>query len=292
MWQRFTERARRVVFFAQEEAGALGVSDVSTEHLLLGILREPDCVAVRALVRMGVSPERVREEILLHATRGDDQTGTATKLALRAKKVIDLTYDEARRLNNNYMGTEHLLLGLIREGEGLAGLVLANLGVELERTRQEVTARQDEEPGEKRRSSWRAVPGEYPLVSPTQNALAVGDLGRLFSQGGRPTIEIAVDAAAFRELGDAFAAKDSHGYQELIDLGRVFIVTAGEKVKNLTRPQTDPADGLLIRVLGGVHEGRKGWIEHEAFEFSGPDEAPFPPEVSAPMDLSDAEGLP
>src|ERR1043165_5463569 len=137
MWQRFTERARRMVFYAQEEAGRLGENYVGTEHLLLGLLRENDHVAARILDGMGVSLVRIRRDIEQQVTRGD-KMGQDQQLTPRGKRVIDLAYDEARHLNNNYIGTEHLLLGLIREGEGLAGRVLAALGVELERTRQEV----------------------------------------------------------------------------------------------------------------------------------------------------------
>ena len=138
MWQRFTERARKVVFYAQEEAGRLGENYVSTEHLLLGLVRENDSVAARILDRIGVSLGRIRSEIERQVAHGDGRLGQDMQLTPRAKRVIDLSYDEARNLNNNYIGTEHLLLGLIREGEGLAGRTLEKLGVDLERTRQEV----------------------------------------------------------------------------------------------------------------------------------------------------------
>ncbi len=138
MWQRFTERARKVVFYAQEEAGRLGENYVSTEHLLLGLVRENDSVAARILDRIGVSLGRIRSEIERQVARGDGRLGQDMQLTPRAKRVIDLAYDEARQLNNNYIGTEHLLLGLIREGEGLAGRVLSKLGVDLDRTRREV----------------------------------------------------------------------------------------------------------------------------------------------------------
>ena len=144
MWQRFTERSRRVVFFAQEEAGRLGENYVSTEHLLLGLVRENDSVAARILDRMGVSLGRIRSEIERQVTRGDGRLGQDMQLTPRAKRIIDLAYDEARQLSNNYIGTEHLLLGMIREGEGLAGRVLSKLGVELERTRREVVVIQSE----------------------------------------------------------------------------------------------------------------------------------------------------
>ncbi|MDR3708948.1 MAG: ATP-dependent Clp protease ATP-binding subunit [Capsulimonadaceae bacterium] len=143
MWQRFTERARKVVFYAQEEAGRLGENYVSTEHILLGLVRENDSVAARILDRLGVSLGRIRSEIERQVTRGDGRLGQDMQLTPRAKRVIDLAYDEARQLNNNYIGTEHLLLGLIRENEGLAGRVLSKLGVDLERTRREVTSLQE-----------------------------------------------------------------------------------------------------------------------------------------------------
>src|SRR5579863_6445554 len=147
MWQRFTERARKVVFYAQEEAQKFGEGYVSTEHLLLGLVRESDSVAARVLEKLGVSLNRIRAEVEKQLPRGDARPSQDMTLTPRAKRVIDLAYDEARQLNNNYIGTEHLLLGLIREGEGLAGRVLAKLGVELERTRREVMALQDNDSG-------------------------------------------------------------------------------------------------------------------------------------------------
>jgi ATP-dependent Clp protease ATP-binding subunit ClpC len=146
VWQRFTERARRVVFFAQEEAARLGENYVSTEHLLLGLVRENDSVAARILDSLGVSLTRIRADIERNVSKGEGRMGPDMQLTPRAKRVIDLAYDEARQLNNNYIGTEHLLLGLIREGDGLAGRVLAKLGVDLDRTRREVRRVQDQEP--------------------------------------------------------------------------------------------------------------------------------------------------
>ena len=143
MWQRFTERARKVVFYAQEEAQKFGEGYVSTEHLLLGLVRESDSVAARVLDKLGVSLNRVRAEVEKQLPRGDARPNQDMTLTPRAKRVIDLAYDEARNLNNNYIGTEHLLLGLIREGDGLAGRVLAKLGVELEKARREVMGLQD-----------------------------------------------------------------------------------------------------------------------------------------------------
>ncbi|HLV81681.1 MAG TPA: ornithine carbamoyltransferase [Chthonomonadaceae bacterium] len=155
-WARFTERTRRVVFFAQEEARRLGGSYVSTEHLLLGLVRENDIVAARILDRMGVPLGRIRAEIERQVTRGDGRLGQDMQLTPRGKKVIDLAYDEARQLGNNYIGTEHLLLGLLKENDGLAGRVLAKLGVTLERAREEVIALQDNDSGQA--ASREAIP--------------------------------------------------------------------------------------------------------------------------------------
>src|SRR5690242_15183100 len=145
MWQRFTERARRVVFFAQEEAARLGENYVGTEHLLLGLIREADSVAARILDRLNIPLGRIRADIERQVTRGHGNLGQDMQLTPRAKRVIDLAYEEARQLEHNYIGTEHLLLGLIREGDGLAARVLVKLGADLERARCEVRAMQEGE---------------------------------------------------------------------------------------------------------------------------------------------------
>ncbi|HLO97156.1 MAG TPA: Clp protease N-terminal domain-containing protein [Fimbriimonas sp.] len=145
MWQRFTERARKIVFYAQEEAQKFGEGYVSTEHLLLGLTRGSDTTAARVLEDHGISISTVRAEVEKQLPQGDNRPNQDMSLTLRAKRVIDLSYDEARNLNNNYIGTEHLLLGLIREGDGLAGRVLAKLGVDLEWVRERIAQIQQSE---------------------------------------------------------------------------------------------------------------------------------------------------
>src|SRR5215813_158090 len=108
MWQRFTERARRVVFFAQEEASILGHNVVSDEHLLLGLCRENDSVARRILDRTGVQLTSIRNAVEASAFRGDDGPGGEKELSPSGKQAIDLAIDEARLFGNNYVGTEHL----------------------------------------------------------------------------------------------------------------------------------------------------------------------------------------
>jgi ornithine carbamoyltransferase len=143
MWQRFTERARRVVSFAQEEAERLGENPVGTAHLLLGLIRERDSVSARVLERLGISLDRVRMELEQRANPRDTAPGEERPLSPRSERVIELAYDEARRLHNNYVGTEHLLLALIGEGEGVAARILESLGASLERTRRELAAMQE-----------------------------------------------------------------------------------------------------------------------------------------------------
>ena len=135
MWQRFTERARRVVYYSQQEAERYGHTHISTEHLLLGLVTNDDSVATRILEKFGVTSQQVRAAIVSDLQPADRKTSSDMQLTPRCKRVIDLAYDEAKQLGNNYIGTEHLLLGLIREAEGLAGRILARLGVDLESAR-------------------------------------------------------------------------------------------------------------------------------------------------------------
>ena len=134
-FDKFTERARRVLTLAQEEATRLGHNYIGTEHLLLGLVREGDGVAARVLALLGADSERVRGAVERLVGRGDRMIVGEIGLTPRAKKTIELAVDEARRLSHHYLGTEHLLLGLVREGEGIASEVLESLGVNLEKVR-------------------------------------------------------------------------------------------------------------------------------------------------------------
>jgi len=138
MFERFTERARRVIILAQEEAKRLNHSAVGTEHILLGIIREGEGVASKVLESLSIVPDRVRAEIESAIGRGERAPYEEVAFTQRAKKVLELALDEARRLGHNYIGTEHLLLGLIREGEGVAARVLEAMGADLERVRAQV----------------------------------------------------------------------------------------------------------------------------------------------------------
>jgi ATP-dependent Clp protease ATP-binding subunit ClpC len=138
MFERFTDRARRVVVLAQEEARMLNHNYIGTEHILLGLIHEGEGVASKALESLGISLESVREQVQEIIGQGQQAPTGHIPFTPRAKKVLELSLREALQLGHNYIGTEHILLGLIREGEGVAAQVLVKLGADLSRVRQQV----------------------------------------------------------------------------------------------------------------------------------------------------------
>jgi len=137
-FDKFTERAKKVLVLAQEEAQRFNHNYIGTEHLLLGLVREGEGIAAKVLSNLGVELNKVRSAVEFIIGRGDRMVIGDISLTPRAKKVIELSVEEARRLNHNHIGTEHLLLGLVREGEGIAAGVLESLGVNLEKVRSQV----------------------------------------------------------------------------------------------------------------------------------------------------------
>ena len=138
MFERFTDRARRVVVLAQEEARMLNHNYIGTEHILLGLIHEGKGVAAKSLESLGISLEAVRSQVEELIGRGTSGPTGHIPFTPRAKKVLELSLREALQLGHNYIGTEHILLGVIREGEGVAAQVLVKLGADLNRTRTEV----------------------------------------------------------------------------------------------------------------------------------------------------------
>jgi ATP-dependent Clp protease ATP-binding subunit ClpC len=135
MFERFTERARRVVVLAQEEARTLHHNYIGTEHILLALLHEGEGVAAKALKSLGISLVAVRQEVEELIGQGDELLAGHIPFTPRAKKVLELSLRESLQLGHNYIGTEHILLGLIREGDGVAAQVLVRLGADLNRVR-------------------------------------------------------------------------------------------------------------------------------------------------------------
>jgi len=142
MFGRFTERAQKVLALALEEAVRLGHKDIGTEHVLLGLIREGEGIASKALQALGLGLDKIQNEVESLIGRAPEQPANTTNYTPnytpRAKKVIELSMDEARKLGHTYVGTEHILLGLIREGEGIAARIMNNLGISLNKARQQV----------------------------------------------------------------------------------------------------------------------------------------------------------
>src|ERR1700730_2139506 len=138
MFERFTDRARRTVVLAQEEARLLQHNYIGTEHILLGLIREGEGVAAKALESLGIGLDAVRQQIEEIIGQGQHMPSGHIPFTPRAKKVLELSRSAAVQLGRNYVGTEHILLGLIREGDGVAAQVLVKRGADLNRVRQQV----------------------------------------------------------------------------------------------------------------------------------------------------------
>jgi ATP-dependent Clp protease ATP-binding subunit ClpC len=138
VFERFTERARQVVVLAQDEARTLGHNYIGTEHILLGLLREEEGLAARVLETLGITLERGRAEVARIIGRGDEAASGQIPFTPRAKKVLELALREARSLRHNSIGPEHILLGLVRENEGVASQIMLEFGADAEKVRNEV----------------------------------------------------------------------------------------------------------------------------------------------------------
>ncbi len=151
MFERFTDRARRVVVLAQEEARMLDHNYIGTEHILLGIVHLGEGAAAKALDSLGISLDGARQQVEEIIGRGKHAPSGHIPFTPRAKKVLELSLRESLQLGNDYIGTEHILLGLLREGEGVAAQVLVRLGADLNRVRQQVILVVEEQQGEQPR---------------------------------------------------------------------------------------------------------------------------------------------
>jgi ATP-dependent Clp protease ATP-binding subunit ClpC len=180
MFERFTDRARRVVVLAQEEARMLNHNYIGTEHILLGLIHEGEGVAAKALESLGISLEGVRQQVEEIIGQGQQAPSGHIPFTPRAKKVLELSLREALQLGHNYIGTEHILLGLIREGEGVAAQVLVKLGADLNRVRQQViqllSGYQGKEPS-----------GGGPAEGTPSTSLVLDQFGRNLTQAARET---------------------------------------------------------------------------------------------------------
>ena len=156
MFERFTERARQVVVLAQEEARTLKHNYIGTEHILLGLLREEEGLAARVLESLDITVERVRAQVVRIVGSGEEVTSGQIPFTPRAKKVLELALREALSLGHNYIGTEHILLGLVRENEGVAARILLDFDADSEKIRNEVI-RMLSGPGGRRQGSGQGA---------------------------------------------------------------------------------------------------------------------------------------
>jgi ATP-dependent Clp protease ATP-binding subunit ClpC len=172
MFERFTERARRVVVLAQEEARRLNHNHIGTEHILLGLIHEAEGVAAASLESLGISLEAVREQIEGIIGQGRAAPTGNIPYTPRAKKVLELSLREALQLGHNHIGTEHILLGLIREGRGAAAQVLVRLGADLARVREQVIQMLEDAQGEEEPGTRRAGKGLGPAARKQRGLLS------------------------------------------------------------------------------------------------------------------------
>ena len=185
LFARFTKPARQVLVGAQEEARLLSHDHIGTEHILLGLLRERDGVAARSLESCGVSIEAVRVQVEEIVGRGQGSPAGHIPFTPRSKKVLELSLREALQLGHNYIGTEHILLGLIREGEGVAAQVLVKLGADLPGVREQVLERVE----------------EGPRVTAERKELLLDELGSVFDENERLQTEVQRLRDLLREHG-------------------------------------------------------------------------------------------
>ena len=185
MFNRFTERARKVLVLAKEEARRFSHDYIGTEHILLGLIREGDGVACAVLQNLGTDLERARLEVEKLISPGSSTSVMGDiPFTPRAKKALELATEEARTLSHNYIGTEHILLGLIREGEGVAYQVLFSLGIDLKRARQEIVALLGGEQEAQGAQQGQAIPGQQGSASKTPALDSFGrDLTKLAREG-------------------------------------------------------------------------------------------------------------
>src|SRR5215510_11418123 len=181
MFERFTDRARRVVVLAQEEARMLNHNYIGTEHILLGLIHEGEGVAAKALESLGISLEGVRQQVEEIIGQGQQAPSGHIPFTPRAKKVLELSLREALQLGHNYIGTEHILLGLIREGEGVAAQVLVKLGADLNRVRQQVIQLLSGYQGKEPAAAGSTATGE---AAPS-TSLVLDQFGRNLTQAAR-----------------------------------------------------------------------------------------------------------
>src|SRR3712207_1850487 len=225
MFERFTERARQVVVLAQEEARTLKHNYIGTEHILLGLLREEEGLAARVLESLDITVERVRAQVVRIVGSGEEVTSGQIPFTPRAKKVLELALREALSLGHNYIGTEHILLGLVRENEGVAARILLDFDADSEKIRNEVI-RMLSGPGGRQRGGGQGTPGEGKKSSKLldqfgRNLTKLASEGKLDPVVGRETeIERIMQILARRQKNNPVLIGEPGVGKTAVEIGR------------------------------------------------------------------------
>jgi Clp amino terminal domain, pathogenicity island component/UvrB/uvrC motif len=214
MFERFTDRARRVVVLAQDEARRLNHNYIGTEHILLGLIHEGEGVAAKALESLGISLDAVRQQVEEIIGRGQQAHPGHIPFTPRGKKVLELSLRESLQLGHNYIGTEHILLGLIREGDGVAAQVLVKLGADLNRVRQQVIVLiSGQQPDRKLPQEGAPVAGVHARLGAVEDRLAAVEQGM-----GTRADTSDLDGQIDRVRGERHAAADAQEYEQAASL--------------------------------------------------------------------------
>jgi hypothetical protein len=240
-FDKFTERAKRVLSYAEQEAESFNHNYIGTEHLLLGLVREGEGIAAHALNNLGVKLDEVRAAVEFIIGRGDRAVSGPRSLTPRSKKVIELAVEEARRLKHRYIGTEHLLLGLIREGEGIAAGVLESLGVDMARARAQVI-QHGGRPGAQAGTAAGELPGELPDVTGAKDSVITCRI----ASGDLEAIDALIEAGIRSTRSDAAAWLIHAGIQANLDLFDTVYSTVAE-IRRLREQAQSAAKDLESR---------------------------------------------
>jgi ATP-dependent Clp protease ATP-binding subunit ClpA len=262
MFERFSERARQVVVLAQEEARMLKHNYIGTEHVLLGLLREEEGLAARVLESLDVTLERVRAQVVRIVGSGEEITSGQIPFTPRGKKVLELALRESLSLGHNYIGTEHILLGLARENEGVGARILLEFDADSEKIRTEVI-RMLSGPGGRRHAEIESTPSRQRLT--TIDAGWLGGLGPLLD---RLTIEIRDELGRKPDAGDLLLALAcvpgtlvADALRELgVDLDALWGIVERDRL------QRSRAQDELARHLTGVRRAKEQALEAQEFE--------------------------
>jgi ATP-dependent Clp protease ATP-binding subunit ClpA len=267
MFERFTDRARNAVVLAQEEARRLQHNYIGTEHLLLGVLREPASVAGRALTRLGIGLDAARASVEEIIGRGGESPAGHIPFTPRAKKVLELSLREALQLGHNYIGTEHILLGLVREGEGVAAQILVKGGADLARVREAVMQELGRVGATTQAEPTRRTPAADEILTAAEEISGMAPMGSHHLLEALARADDSLAAKALASLGvdaDALAAKmDELGLEGTTDLTpeqaaarRMEIRLEGDEVHIVLRDNASAeAVRAIVDELGGPVRG-------------------------------------